>query len=524
MAVVGAATASAVGLFAGPLGWSAHAATTYDPTTDPYSMAATTSAIAATKWWDAGFTGQGIDVAVIDTGVAPVGGLDAPGKVLDGPDLSLESQAPAVTHLDTNGHGTMMAGLIAGHDSTLTAPYSSAPASAYRGMAPDARIISLKVAIANGGADVTQVIAAIDWVTQHAQDPGMNIRVLNLSYGTNSNQAAGVDPLAYAAEQAWKHGIVVVASAGNSGYQRGNGAPGLADPAYNPFVIGVGGYDTKGTTSWHDDVVGSYSASSAGCGASCKNPDFVSVGSHLQGLRVPNSFIDGNHPEGQLGDRYFRGSGTSEAAAMTSGAVALILQKYPSLTPDQVKRFIANNGQKVPGADSQAQGGGEINLGVLISKTPSNYTQNFAAGTGTGSLEGSRGQDHLSADGVTLTGEQDIFGQSFDAAAMAAAEASGSSWTGSQWNGSSWTGSSWTGSQWNGSSWTGSSWTGSSWTGGSWTGSQWNGSSWTGGSWTGGSWTGGSWTGGSWTGGSWTGSSWTGGSWTGGSWTSDNWS
>src|SRR5438093_476259 len=84
-------------------------------------------------------------------------------------------------------------------------------ASAYRGMAPDARIVSLKVATADGGTDVTQVVAAIDWVVQHANDPGLNIRVINLSYGTNSTQVYTLDPLAYAVEQAWKYGIVVVA-------------------------------------------------------------------------------------------------------------------------------------------------------------------------------------------------------------------------------------------------------------------------------------------------------------------------
>src|SRR4029077_19720422 len=97
-----------------------------------------------------------------------------------------------------------------------------------------------------------------------------------------------------------------------------------------------------GTPSSSDDTMGAYSASSAGC-RWCKNPDFVAVGSHLQGLRVPNGHVDMAHPEARLDDRYFRGSGTSEAAAMTSGTIALILQKYPSLTPDQVKRFIEDN-------------------------------------------------------------------------------------------------------------------------------------------------------------------------------------
>src|SRR5262245_52014397 len=153
------------------------AASSYDPADDMDSMYNTTSYSGAAAWWNAGYTGAGVDVAVIDTGVTPVPGLDGPGKLVYGPDLSFESQAPNLTRLDTNGHGTFMAGLIAGHDSTLTAPYSGAPASVYRGMAPDARIVSVKVGVADGGVDVSQVIAAINWVVEHRRDNGMNIRV-----------------------------------------------------------------------------------------------------------------------------------------------------------------------------------------------------------------------------------------------------------------------------------------------------------------------------------------------------------
>jgi subtilisin family serine protease len=449
-----------------------------DPATDGYSMYNLTAQMGAQAWWDAGYTGQGVDVALIDTGVSPVEGLNTPGKVVYGPDLSLESQSPNLRNLDTNGHGTFMAGLIAGHDSTLTAPYSSAPASAYRGIAPDARIISLKVATADGGVDVTQVIAAIDWVVQNAHAPGFNIRVINLSYGTNSTQAYTVDPLAYAIEQAWKHGIVVVTAAGNTGYQRGNGAPGLSDPAYDPYDIGVGGYNTMGTSSFHDDQIGWYSASSAGCG-NCKNPDLVAPGSHIQGLRVPGSYIDVNDPQGRIDSRYFRGSGTSEATAITSGVIALILQKYPDLTPDGVKRFLTDNGQKVPGADSQAQGGGEIDLSTLAKKNPqANYVQKFDNSTGRGSIELSRGSDHISRNGVELTGNEDIFGNPFDPTALATAEAAGSSWSGGMWNGSNWASSSWSSSSWSSSSWSGSSWSSSSWSSSSWSGSSWSGAVW----------------------------------------------
>src|SRR5262249_35115672 len=141
------------------------AASDYDPAADPTSMANTTLLTGARDWWAAGYTGQGVDVALIDTGVARVDGLRN-GKVIYGPDLSLESQASNLRNLDTNGHGTFMAGLIAGRDPDFGSDYADAPPSDYLGMAPDARIVSLKVGVADGGVDVSQVIAAIDWVVQ----------------------------------------------------------------------------------------------------------------------------------------------------------------------------------------------------------------------------------------------------------------------------------------------------------------------------------------------------------------------
>jgi serine protease AprX len=483
-------------LCAAGVSWGAGA---YDPATDAYSMKNVASFTGATAWWNAGYTGAGVDVAVIDTGVSPVAGLATPGKIVNGPDLSLESQNPAFRYLDTSGHGTFMAGLIAGKDSTLTAPYANAPASAYRGIAPDARIVNVKVGVADGGVDVSQVIAAIDWVVQHKNDNGLNIRVINLSYGTNTSQAAGIDPLSYAAEQAWKKGIVVVAAVGNAGVQ--DLVDRLANPSYNPYVIGVAASDTMGTASVTDDTLGVYSSHGPGNG---KIPDFAAPGGHMQGLRVPNGFLDAAHPEGALDSRYFRGSGTSEAAAVVSGAVALILQKYPGLTPDQVKKFLSSNAYKLPmPVDPDDQGAGVIQLGPMLGKTPGAFTQSFTAATGKGTLEASRGTDHMTDDGVVLSGEKDVFGHAFNATAMATAEAAGNSWSGGAWNGNSWSGNSWSGNSWSGNSWSGNSWSGNSWSGNSWSGNSWSGNSWSGNSWSGNSWSGNSWSGNSWSGGSW---------------------
>ena len=142
----------------------------------------------AGEYWNDGFRGQGVDVALIDSGVAPVDGLTAAGKVLHGPDLSFESQHDAFRNIDTFGHGTHMAGIIAGRDTATPRPVQKGVENHFVGMAPEARVVSVKVADSHGNTDVSQVIAAIDWVVQHRNDPGMNIRVLNLSFGTDGVQ------------------------------------------------------------------------------------------------------------------------------------------------------------------------------------------------------------------------------------------------------------------------------------------------------------------------------------------------
>jgi serine protease AprX len=476
----------------------------YDAGLDPNSMVNTTDYMGATAYWDAGYTGKGVDVAVIDSGVSPVAGLNTSGKVIYGPDLSLESQRSSLRNVDTFGHGTFMAGLIAGRDSTLTAPYSAAPASAYRGMAPDARIISLKVGTADGGVDVSQVIAAIDWVVQHRRDNGMNIRVLSLSYGTNTSQSYSVDPLAFAIEQAWNAGIFVVAAAGNAGFTGGQGGSMLM-PALDPFVLAVGASDSNDTLDMGDDTVAPFSST----GSRSRHVDLVAPGSHIVGLRVPGSYVDQNYGStGYVSPTLFRGSGTSEATAIVAGAAALIIQQRPSITPSQLKLLLMNSTVSIVN-NNVWQGRGELDLTKALNGSSTATDSYHAPGTGTGSLELSRGSDHLTAaNGVVLQGEKDIFGKPFNAASMAALEAAGSSWSGGVWNGSSWSGSSWSGNSWSGVTWSGASWSGASWSGMSWSGNSWSGASWSGASWSGASWSGASWSGNSWSSSGWLGATW----------------
>jgi serine protease AprX len=486
------------------------------PGGDLGTMPEVAKAIGADDLWRSGYTGKGIDVALIDTGVVPVEGLTSPNKVVNGLDISFESQVGdgVYRHLDTNGHGTAMAGIIAGKDSTVTDP-AAAPAGSFQGVAPDSRIVNVKVAGADGAVDVSQVIAAIDWVVQHRRDNGLNIRVLNLSYGTDSTQSWQTDPLSYAAEVAWRSGIVVVAATGNDG----KGSQ-LAMPAANPYILAVGASDHMDTATTADDKPAPFSTYAGGL----RRPELVAPGLGITSLRNPGSNIDLLYPAARQGARYFRGSGSSQAAAVVSGSAALLLQQRPDLTPDQVKSLLKGSATKLSGVSPNAQGSGLVNLrAARVAATPV-AAQALGVSTGTGSLQQARGTHHLVRDGVELTGERDVNGRDFNSATWAPTSLAGSSWSGGMWNGSSWSGSSWSGSSWSGSSWSGSSWSGSSWSGSSWSGSSWSGSSWSGSSWSGSSWSGSSWSGSSWSGSSWSGSSWSGSSWSGSSWSSGDWS
>jgi serine protease AprX len=464
--------------------------------------------------WNKGWTGKGVDVALIDSGVVPVQGLTS-GNVVQAPDLSFESQNAALVHKDTFGHGTHMASIIAGRDVAATgATYAKSDSHSFNGVAPDARLVSLKVAAADGGSDVSQVIAAIDWVTQHAHDPGMNIRVLNLSYGTDSVQDPSVDPLAYAVENAWRAGIVVVVSSGNDGTSRTQ----LADPAIDPLVIAVGADDPNGTDSVGDDTVPTF----AQRGTAARHVDVIAPGVHVLGLRDPNSNIDQANPGGRAGSRFLRGSGTSQAAAVVSGLAALYLQKYPAATPDQVKRALMTNATAPNLVKSVFAGLGVPDINKAIgAPLPSLTTsaQPATGATGDGILEGARGSGHVFNGTSILTGEEDIFGQPWDGDAWAASSAARTSWNGGIWRGVDWTNSGWSAAgSWDAHSWTASDWDAQSWTAHSWTAHSWTSSGWDASSWRDSSWDSSSWSASSWSASSWSASSWSGSSWSAASW------
>jgi serine protease AprX len=443
---------------------------------DRGSLNSVTSALGLQAAWLKSVTGKGITVAVIDTGIAPVAGLDAPGKVMNGPDLSLDGQRAGTRYVDGYGHGTHMAGIIAGSDEKFDA--KKPDSTAFAGIAPDAQLLNMKVGAGDGGADVSQVIAALDWVVAHRRDNGMNVRVVNLAYGTESVQSWQVDPLARAVENAWKAGLVVVTAAGNDGLD----APSLLMPAVDPRVLAVGAVDNVGTSTQADDVVATFTSG----GNDARRPDVLTPGRSVVSLRVPGSYIDIHHPEGLVaGDasgRFFRGSGTSQATAVASGEIALLLQARPNLTPDQVKAVLRSTADPLVRNPSPVMGAGVIDLaGALIAPVP--VTRAAAAlpdSTGSGSLEASRGGEHLvdPANGGLLSGEVDVLGAPWDGEAWSAASAKGTAWSAGSWNGRVWTGKGWAKNDFSPAAWTGSSWSGIAWETRQWSDARWEARSW----------------------------------------------
>ena len=297
----------------------------------------------------------------------------------------------------------------------------------------------------------------------------------------------------------------MVAAAGNDGRSTRN----LASPAYDPYVLAVGAVDPKGTLAADDDVVASF----AQHGTTTRPVDVVAPGVSVLGLRVPGSFVDtmsGN--VGKVGTRFQRGSGTSEATAAVSGLAALLAQKFPTANPDAIKALIKNTATPLiqgaatatsPGT-SLYSGRGIPNVDKALAVTSIAASQAYTDSTGTGTLDATRGGVYVvSANGVALTGQKDIFGKAFNSAGMATLQANGSAWTGGIWNGSRWTGDSWSGSRWSGTTWTGSDWSGSAWSGSRWSGMLWDGSRWSGTSWSGSRWTGAGWSGSRWSSAGW---------------------
>jgi serine protease AprX len=277
-------------------------------------------------------TGAGIGVAVIDTGIA--GGLqdflgaDGRSRVI----ASAVVNPDATTADDRYGHGTHVAGLVAGNGRRL-AP-GDPLYNRYIGTAPDANLISIKASDDQGNATVMDVIAGLQFAVDFKSTYG--IRVVNLSLNSAAATSYHSDPLDAAAEAAWFAGLVVVASAGNRG-----DAPDAVSyaPANDPFVISVGGVDDQQTKATSDDALASWSSRGTTQDGFTK-PDVVAPAAHIVAPLAPGSLISTLCATCVVDGRYFRMSGTSMASPMVAGIAADLLSAHPDWTPNMVKQAL----------------------------------------------------------------------------------------------------------------------------------------------------------------------------------------
>ena len=291
-------------------------------------------AIGAKEVWGTGNLGAGVTVAILDSGLNPnfatlrrpaegkanriLAYYDVPsGQMYDPRHLQRSPQDP-------NGHGTHVAGIIA------NSAYEHQDGE-YRGVAPAANLVAVRVLDETGVGSYSDVIQGIDWVVQNKDT--YNIRVLNISLYSPAFAPYWADPLNLATMAAWEAGIVVVVSAGNSGPDPMS----IGVPGNTPYIITVGAFtDNYTPEDYGDDYMPPFSATGPTLDAFVK-PDVIAPGAHVISLMKKKTYLSEQYPENRISTQYFQMAGTSMSAGVVSGVAALMLSENPELTPDQVK-------------------------------------------------------------------------------------------------------------------------------------------------------------------------------------------
>ena len=362
------------------------------------------SAVDANQAWS-GATGRGVTVALMDTGIARHPDLE--GSVV----ARMDFVNDGATLLDPSGHGTFVAGLIAAHGET------------FKGVAPDAKLVSLRVLDQNGHGTMRSVLAAFDWLLRNRTS--MQIKVLNLSFGAPQRSSYHRELLAGVVESAWFAGIIVVAAAGNDGPATGT----VSMPGADPFVVTVGSFADQGTLATNDDRESVFSSRGPTRDGFAK-PDVLAPGEHVVSLRVPGTALDRDVAKDLPAGPYARLSGTSASTAMVAGAAADILEAHRSYSATQVKGAVIASGRRIVGTrtpgldvdDSLTVRPARVNAGVL----PSFVLLRLLAQSG------------------------NVFGP-------------GIAWDGISWEGISWESVSWEGVAWEAVSWEGVTWDSVTW-------------------------------------------------------------
>lgn len=445
--------------------------------------------------------GRGVTVAVVDTGVADV------------PDL-----AGRVTHVnvtgegrgDQYGHGTFVAGLVAGD--------GSSSGGLYAGVAPAAEILDVRVARADGSTSLSLVLAGLQEVARRPQ-----VDVVNLSLSSGSPLPYQLDPLTQALERLWERGTVVVVPSGNDGPGRAT----VTSPGVDPMLLTVGGLDHKGNGDRSDDAVASWS----GQGPAPQNvakPELVAPGQSVVSLRAPGSLADSANPGSVVDRHYFRGSGTSFSTALTSGAAAALLDSR-ELSPDQVKSLLMSTAYDVAG-DGAGEGG--------LDAAAADAAPRPAADRGRTPTHPGLPRQWDALVQAFFDGDQVAAANSWSALPPAAKAWVARNWTSLSLEARNWTANSWSelgwvagpdGTEddwrariWAAQEWAARNWTARNWTARNWTAEEWAARNWTARNWTESDWAARNWTR-NWTARNWTARNWTEDSWTARNWTARNW-
>jgi serine protease AprX len=347
-----------------------------------------------------GVTGNGVGVAVIDSGLLQNGDFSG---------VTFYDFTNGLTRIsyDDYGHGTHVSGLIASKGSVSQGVYT--------GIAPRARLISLKVLDANGQGSTSDVIDAIEFAV--VNKASLRIDVINLSLGHPIFENAATDPLVQAVEAAVRAGIVVVASAGNVGRSLTTGLPayaGILSPGNAPSAITVGALDTHNTTSRGDDTIPSYSSRGPTWYDALPKPDLVAPGQGLVSDAAIGSTLYTSFPSAWVMGtggvaRFLRLGGTSMSAAVTSGVVALMIEASriasgTTPSPQAIKAVLDYTALPLNGPDALTQGHGAINPPGAVALTQALAAAGWPAGEIVTPI----------TPATTIAGETWVWAQSFD--------------------------------------------------------------------------------------------------------------
>jgi serine protease AprX len=391
---------------------------------DPSLATSFPLSVGAEQAWAQGITGKGVGVAVIDSGIS---GDIADFKNADGSSrvTNVIANPGASTPNDVVGHGTHVAGIVAGNSKNRT----DANQGRYQGIAPDADLVAIKTSDDNGESTVLDVINALQFVVDHKDE--LNIKVVNLSVSSDTPSSYEDDPLDAAVEFAWHAGIVVVSAAGNRGD--------VADatqyaPGNDPFVISVGATDEANTANPADDAIASFSSRGVTQDGFAK-PEVFAPGAKITAPLAGGSAFAALAPVTSIfgGGQYVRIGGTSMASPVVAGAAALLLQARPDLTPDQVKALLTQN------VNLTGDRRGELSIPKAL-----------AAQAGTPANQGVQPAPAV-----------------YEAMVAGGIDPTRATWTRATWTDATWTRATWTRATWTRATWTGgisAPWARATWT------------------------------------------------------------